>query len=384
MGKFIPLSVPNLKGNEKKYVSKSIEDEWVSTGGASINAFENVTAEYMHATGAVACQNGTAGLHLSLLVNGIGNGDGVIVPALTFIAAINPVRYIGAEPFFMDCDDTLCMDMKKTREFCETECYIKNGELVHVKTGIVIKAMLVVHVFGNIADLEAANEICRDYNLVLIEDATEALGSYITEGSLKGRFAGTVGSMGALSYNGNKLITTGGGGMVVSNDEEKLKKAKYLSTQSKDDPLYAVHNEIGYNYRMTNLQAALGLAQMEQLEDFINIKTENYKRYNENGIKLLPFRNDIRPNYWFYSYVSEDRDGMMKFLAENQIQTRPIWTLICDLPPYRTFVKYKIERARFYQERVVNLPCSTNLTPEEVDIVCEAIKKYEGQDRGNK
>ena len=123
---------------------------------------------------------------------------------------------------------------------------------------------------------------------------------------------------------------------------------------------------------------------MEQLEDFITIKTENYKRYNENGIKLLPFRNDIRPNYWFYSYVSEDRDGMMKFLAENQIQTRPIWTLICDLPPYRTFVKYKIERARFYQERVVNLPCSTNLTPEEVDIVCEAIKKYEGQDRGNK
>ena len=378
MSKFIPLSVPNLKGNEKEYVSKAIEDEWVSTGGAFINDFEETTAEYMHASGAVACQSGTAGLHLSLLVNGIGSGDGVIVPSLTFIAAVNPVMYVGAIPFFMDCDDTLCMDMKKVREFCETECESHENRLIHKASGIVIKALLTVHVFGNISDLEEAEKICADYNLTLIEDATEALGSYVTEGKFKGRFAGTIGSMGALSYNGNKLITTGGGGMVVSNDAEKLKKAKYLSTQSKDDPFYAVHNEIGYNYRMTNLQAALGLAQMEQVEDFIDIKAENYKRYNENGISLLPFRKDIRPNYWFYSYISNDRDGLMKFLSENQIQTRPIWTLICDLIPYRNFVKYKIEKARFYHERVVNLPCSTNLTAEEVDIVCEAIKRYEG------
>ena len=315
--RFIPLSVPNMKGNELKYITNAITEEWVSTGGAYINEFEDKTAEYVKCAGAVACQSGTAGIHLSLLANGVGSGDEVLAPALTFIAAINPIKYVGAEPIFMDCDDSLCMDMKKVHEFCEKKCMFENGNLINKKTGKHIKAMIVVHVFGNMADMETALKLKEKYNLTIIEDATEAIGSYITEGALKGRFAGTIGDVGIFSYNGNKIITTGGGGMVVSNNTKLLSKIKYLSTQAKDDALYYVHNEVGYNYRMTNLQAAIGLAQLEQLEHFIEIKDRNYKIYEKEGVNLLSFKNNIRSNKWFYSYICEDRDDLLSFCSVN-------------------------------------------------------------------
>lgn len=376
MANFIPLSVPNLKGNELKYVTKAVEDEWVSTGGAFIDQFETSMAEYVSTPSAVACQSGTAGLHLSLVANNIGQGDGVIVPTLTFIAAVNPVNYVKAIPFFMDCDDSLCMDMNKVEEFCERECCFDGKQLIHCKSGTVIKAMVFVHIFGNIGNIEKALELSQKYNLVLVEDATEALGSYILEGPLKGKFAGTIGDVGVFSFNGNKIITTGGGGMVVSNNAELLKKIKYLSTQAKDDSLYYVHNNVGYNYRMTNVQAAIGLAQLEQLESFIDVKNANYDRYIEDGIELLGFRNGIRSNKWFYSYVCNGRDELINYLAEKGIQTRPIWNLIHELEPYKTYVSYNIEKAKFYWNNIVNIPCSTNLTCEEVNYVAKTIKEF--------
>ena len=189
----------------------------------------------------------------------------------TFIAAVNPVKYIGQTNFY-GCDDSLCMDADKLLEFCEEECNFSNGKLINKNTGKHIKAVLVVHVFGNMANMEKIIEIAKRFNLKVIEDATEALGTYYTGGKFKEKYAGTIGDVGVYSFNGNKIITTGGGGMIVSNDEELLKRAKHLTTQAKSDELYYTHDEIGYNYRMTNLQAALGLAQLEQLEQFINTK----------------------------------------------------------------------------------------------------------------
>lgn len=381
--KFIPLSVPNLKGNELKYVTTAVETEWVSTSGPYVNEFENSIAEYVQVKGAVSCQNGTAGLHTALMVAGVTRDDAVIVPTLTFIAAVNPVKYIGAEPIFMDCDDSMCMDPVKLAEFCANECDFIDGMLIDSETGRHVKALLVVHVFGNMADMETIRTIARKYNIVLIEDATEAIGTYYTEGTFKEKYSGTIGDIGVYSFNGNKIITTGGGGMIVSNNENYLAEAKHLTTQAKSDELYYTHDEIGYNYRMTNLQAALGIAQLEQLENFIAVKERNYNKYKEHfegveGLRLLPFRDGIRSNRWFYSlYVDGlalNRDELIRYLAENKIQSRPIWGLIHEQKPYQGSRSCKISKAYEYWRHVVNIPCSTNLSLGDVERVAECIK----------
>lgn len=376
MEKFIPLSVPNLKGRELEYVTHTIETEWVSTAGPYITDFEQSLANYVGVEEAVACQSGTAGLHLALMTCGVKACDEVIVPTLTFIAAVNPVKYIGAEPIFMDCDDSLTMDPVKLREFCEKECYFEHNLLINKTTEKQIKAIIVVHVFGNIADMKAIMEVATKYNLKVIEDATEALGSFYTKGMYKGRYAGTIGDIGVYSFNGNKIITTGGGGMIVSKNNDYLDKCRYLSTQAKNDTLYFIHDEIGYNYRMTNIQAALGLAQLEQLESFINIKRENYFEYQNLGLKLLEFKDDISPNYWFYSYLTDSREKLLNYLDEHKIQTRPIWKLIHTLKPYESAQNYKIEKALYYYEHVLNLPCSTSLLKEDVDKVVFSIMEF--------
>lgn len=381
--KFIPLSVPNFKGRELEYVTHAVETEWVSTGGPYVNEFEEKIANYVKANGAVSVQNGTSGLHISLLVCGVTRDDEVIVPTLTFIAAVNPVKYIGAEPIFMDCDDSFCMDVDKLLKFCQEECSFFDGKLINNKTVKHIKAVLIVHVFGNMADMEKIMIVADEFNLKVIEDATEAIGTYYIKGKYKNQYAGTIGTVGVYSFNGNKIITTGGGGMIVSNDEELLKKAKHLSTQAKSDELYYTHDEIGYNYRMTNLQAALGLAQLEQLEDFIKTKEENYKIYKEkiqeiSGLSLLEFKDSIRSNYWFYALNCDDeyllnRDELIQYLSSQKIQARPIWGLINEQKPYLSNQAYKIEKAKYYLEHIVNIPCSSNLTNEDVLYVAKCL-----------
>lgn len=381
--RMIPLSVPNLKGNELAYVKQAVESEWVSTAGPYVSQFEKDIAEYVHVPSAVACQSGTAGLHIALQICGVSCNDLVIVPTLTFIAAVNPVRYLGADPVFMDCDDSLCMDPEKLAEFCREECIYKNNTLYHKETGRRIAAVVVVHVFGNMADMEVILRIAEQYNLKVVEDATEAIGTKYETGLYAGCFAGTMGDIGVYSFNGNKIITTGGGGMIVSRNMDYLREAKHLTTQAKADEANFIHDEVGYNYRLTNLQAALGIAQLEQLEIFISTKKRNYELYRKLlprnfGLSILKFREGIRSNCWFYSLMCEDLSvwkpaEIIEKLKEHHIQTRPIWGLIHEQAPYRGSICYKIEKADYYWKRVVNLPCSTNLTPEEVNRVVHTI-----------
>lgn len=380
--KFIPLSVPNIKGNELEYVTQAVKDEWVSTGGSYIETFEKNISDYLGVEQAAAVQSGTAGLHLSLIQSGVGVGDEVFAATLTFIAAVNPIRYVGAEPIFMDCDDSLCIDPDKIQQFIEEECTFTDGILTNNQTNRQIKAILGVHVFGNLMDMEKLVTIADRYNLKLIEDATEALGSYYTEGKYKGQYAGTIGDFGVYSFNGNKIITTGGGGMVVAKKKEDLDYLKYLSTQAKDDTTSFIHHAVGYNYRMTNLQAALGVGQLERLESFIETKKANYDLYKElfdqnEKVEVIDFDATIRPNYWFYALLiknDSDIQGIIQTLHEKGIQTRPIWGLIHEQKPYLNAQSYKIEKATGYVKHILNIPCSSNLEKQEVTYVATVIK----------
>lgn len=382
MKKYVSLSIPNFEGNEQKYVNDAVAQGWVSTGGAYISKFEQNLADFLNVGNVAACQSGTSALHLSLIEAGVEGGDIVLVPPLTFIAAINPVKYQHAEPVFIDCDDSLCMDPIKLAKFCDEECEFRNEQLHY--NGKIVKAIIVVHVFGNMADMERIMDIAAKYNLKVIEDATEALGTYYTEGVFDGKFAGTIGDFGAYSFNGNKIISTGGGGAVTANIAERVDHLRYLSTQAKDDALYYVHNEIGYNYRMTNLQAALGVAQMEELPEFINRKNKNYDLYSrllgksEYG-KLLPFRKGTYSNKWFYSFeinrqrVHAPMKQIISELDKRGVQTRAIWGLINEQIPYRDNKVYCLEKAPYYAERVLNIPCSTQITDEDIRYVVQQL-----------
>ena len=383
----INLSVPNLSMDILENLKECLESGWVSTGGRFIPEFENKVKKYIKVQNAAGVQSGTAGLHMALHVLGIKTGEEVIAPTLTFIAAVNPIVYQGATPVFIDCDDNLCMDPVKLEKFCKEECNFVDGVLVNKKTNKKIKVLIIVHVFGNMADMEKIMNITKKYNLKVLEDATEALGTYYTEGKYKGKYAGTIGDIGVLSFNANKIITTGGGGMVVGDNEELVEKVRFLSSQAKKDPLYFIHDEIGYNYRMLNLQAALGPSQIDELESFIETKTKNYYLYREElnkieGLQLLTFIKVIRANHWFYSLKIDKerygigRDELLKKLVEAEIQTRPIWGLIHQQKSYISCQNYKMEKSLYYYDRVLNLPCSSNLTKKEVYQVIEKIKEF--------
>lgn len=384
MGRFIPLSVPNFEGNEKKYVSDALDQGWVSTGGAYITKLEEELAKFLHTDNVAACQSGTSALHLSLVEAGVKPGDVVLVPPLTFIAAVNPVKYQFATPVFIDCDDSFCMDPLKLKSFCEEEC-TWNGEELKYKDEVV-KALVVVHVFGNMADMESIMEIAERFNIKVIEDATEALGTKYTEGKFAGKYAGTIGDFGAFSFNGNKIITTGGGGAVTAREPLTVDHIRFLSTQAKTDPHYYIHDEVGYNYRMTNLQAALGVAQMEELPEFIKRKQKNYERYRAEFEKfeygeLMPFREGTDSNKWFYS-INIDRSKIKATMREiitslekDGIQTRAIWGLINEQKPYVAEETYKLEKAPYYASRILNIPSSTRITVEEIKYVADEVKQ---------
>lgn len=384
MSRFIPLSIPNFEGNERKYVDDAIDQGWVSTGGAYITKLEKEMAAFLHTTNVAACQSGTSALHLSLVEAGVKPGDVVLVPPLTFIAAVNPVKYQFATPVFIDCDDSFCMDPVKLKEFCEEECEFLRGGLIYKNKAV--KALIVVHVFGNMADMESIMETAEKYNIKVIEDATEALGTKYTTGKYEGKYAGTIGDFGCYSFNGNKIITTGGGGAITANKAEVVDHMRYLSTQAKNDPHYYIHNEVGYNYRMTNLQAALGVAQMEELPEFIRRKQDNFEVYKEllKGFelgKIIEFREGTSSNQWFYS-LEINRDKIHKTmreiitaLQEKQIETRAIWGLINEQIPYLEEDIYKIEKAPYYASRILNLPSSTQITREEIKYVVDQVMR---------
>ncbi len=383
MSKFIPLSIPNFEGNEKKYVDDALEQGWVSTGGAYITKLEKDLAAFLHTENVAACQSGTSALHLSLVEAGIIPGDVVLVPPLTFIAAVNPVKYQFATPVFIDCDDSFCMDPLKLRSFCEGQCTYQDGILLYKDHPV--KAVVVVHVFGNMADMESIMEVAARFHLKVIEDATEALGTRYTEGLYAGKYAGTIGDYGCFSFNGNKIITTGGGGAVTANDPKAVDHIRFLSTQAKTDPHYYIHDEIGYNYRMTNLQAALGVAQMEELPEFILRKQRNYEQYKREfaGFEyecLMPFREGTDSNKWFYSLkidrtrIKLSMREIIIALHEKGIETRAIWGLINEQKPYEGEETWQLEKAPYYASRILNIPSSTQITSDEIHFVADEIK----------
>jgi len=285
----ISLHEPLLAGNEWKYVKNCLDQGWVSSAGKSVNIFEKEMAKYTGAQYAVACINGTSALQISLKLVGVKRGDEVIVPSMTFIAPVNAIHYNDAKPVFMDNDECYTIDINKTIDFLnkETRTVVRktfgkdSPVTINKKTGNKIAALIIVHVFGNAVKLDNLVYLCRKKNIMLIEDAAESIGTFYTSGKFKSRHTGTIGKIGCLSFNGNKIMTTGGGGMILTDNKKIAKRAKYLTTQAKDDPVYSIHNEIGYNFRLTNVQAALGLAQLESLSKYIKKKKIIHERYKK-------------------------------------------------------------------------------------------------------
>lgn len=381
----IPLSVPHIKGNEWKYVKECLDTEWVSSVGKYVDMFEKNIAGYVGSPHAVACVNGTAALQIALLLAGVKTGEEVIVPTVTFIAPVNAVRYLNANPVFMDCDQYYNIDTEKVLQFLESETVSKKDGTYNKTTGKRIAAIIPVHVFGNAVNLHNLAEVCNQRSIKVVEDAAESIGTFYTDTPLKGKFTGTVGDFGCYSFNGNKIITTGGGGMILTADKDAAQKAKYLTTQAKDHPVYYIHDEIGYNFRLTNLQAALGVAQLEKLEEYIRIKTSNYQKFKTEiedipGLHLAETPTYARSNYWFYclqidiATYGKNRDELMQYLSENGIQTRPIWHLNHLQNPHKHFQNYKIENAQEMFEKTLNIPCSVNLSNEQITFIIKKLQ----------
>lgn len=384
--KYIPLAEPLFNGNEWKYVKDCFDTGWVSSSGSYVVQFEKMVADYVETKHAVATVNGTCALHVSLIACGVKHADEVIVPTLTFIAPVNAVRYCQAYPVFMDCDlRTLCLDVQKLADFLENECEKRGDGFTYNKTSNRrIKAIIPVHVFGYPADMDSLLGYCNKFNIDIIEDATESLGS-----EYKGEKTGSFGKIGCFSFNGNKIITTGGGGMVVTNDEIIAERIRHLTTQAKCDPFEYNHDEIGYNYRLTNIQAALGVAQMEQLEKFISIKRRNASLYREllrkvNEVEFIWEDDQIKSNFWFYTIrvSKEHRNSLIKYLLSRNVIVRPIWKPINTLPMYKGYQACSVENAVNVYESCINLPCSTSLKREEiirvVDTINDYFRRYEG------
>lgn len=384
MSEYIPLSVPCIRGNEWQYIKECLDTEWVSSVGKYVKRFEE---DICHLTGvqhAIACVNGTAALHIALGIIGVQENEEVLVPTLTFIAPVNVIRYKRAIPVFMDCDDFYCLDPEKTIDFIMNHTIYRNGSSYNRVTGRKISALIVVHVFGNAVKLDALVELCKERNIFIVEDAAEAIGTYYREGTLQGKFTGTIGSVGCYSFNGNKIITTGGGGMIVTNDVAFANRAKYLTTQAKDDEVRYIHNEIGYNYRLTNIQAALGVAQLEQLHDYIEIKRRNYDYYQQAfakipGLQLASTSPHADVNYWLYCMqinpdeYGKDRDTLMAICEQVGIQTRPVWYLNHLQKPYCDYQSFHIDNAKKLYDKTLNIPSSVNLTVDQMNRVIEVL-----------
>ena len=373
----IPLSVPNIKGNEWKYVKECLDSEWVSSAGKYVSVFEKKISEYTGAKYAVACINGTSALQVSLRLAGVNPQDEVIVPTLTFIAPVNAIIYNQAFPIFMDADEYYNIDVTKTIEFIENRTVFKDGFTFNKITNRRITAIIPVHVWGNACWLDEIQPLCEERNIAIIEDASESLGTVYKYGNFKGRHTGTIGELGCISFNGNKIITAGGGGMILTDDEKLADKAHYLTTQAKDDSVRYIHHEIGYNFRLTNIQAALGVAQLEQLSGFLKRKKEINQQYVKaveqiKGLVMAAVPNYADNNQWMNllqinsKTYGEDREVLMKRLEGNSIQTRPVWGLNHLQKPYRDCQNYKIEKTDELVAKSLCLPSSTNLQNEDL------------------
>jgi perosamine synthetase len=367
----IPNAVPHLAGNEWKYLKECLDTNWVSSAGPFVERFERAVADYVGVPHAVATVNGTAALHVALLAAGVEPGDEVLVPTLTFIATANAVSYCGAHPVLLDSEAiSWGIDTGRAADFLAKECLVKSGRVVNRATGRVVKALLPVHLYGHPCDLDPLLELARRYPLAVVEDAAEALGALY-----RGRRVGADGLAGCLSFNGNKIITAGGGGMVLTRDEALARRCRLLSTQAREPGPEWIHGEVGFNYRLSNLHAALGCAQLEQIDGFLEAKRETAGHYGDllsslSGIGPLGEASWARSSFWMYSVLLDPaRYGdVRKLIAradDEGIQFRPLWRPLHLQPAFAGSQTYRIEVAERLYACGVSLPCSVGITPEE-------------------
>lgn len=383
---FIPLSVPEIRGKEWEYIKECLDTNWVSSVGAYVERFEQMLAERAGTRFAVATVNGTSAIHIALLLAGVKRDDEVLTSTLTFIAPANAIRYVGAWPVFLDAESTyLQLDPAALASFVENDCIWNGSELRNRRTGRCIRAILPIHLLGHPVDLNPILSIAEKYSLPVIEDATEGLGA-----SYRGKSLGGFGQTGCFSFNGNKIVTTGGGGMLVTDDAALASRARYLTTQAKDDPIEYVHGAIGYNYRLTNMAAAMGCAQMEQLDVFIEAKRQIAKRYRESlaGVPGLCFPQQAEwalSTFWMYTIlIDEDLAGidsrtLLRELSARKIQSRPLWQPMHHSAAHDSSGSPPCPVADRVHAQALTLPCSVGLTHSDQDRVIEAITRLTGK-----
>lgn len=379
---FIPLCVPEIRGNEWKYVRECLDTGWVSSVGRFVGRFEAAVAEAVGARHAVATINGTSALHIALMLAGVERDDEVLVSTLTFIAPVNAIRYVGAWPVFIDARPAdWQMDPERVVAFLRDGCERRGDRIVNRATGRRVRALMPVHILGHPVDMGPISSVAEELRLPIIEDATEALGV-----RYRGRPAGRLGQIACFSFNGNKLVTTGGGGMIVTDDEALADRARYLTTQAKDDPIEYVHGEVGYNYRLTNVQGALGVAQMELLDEYVEAKRRIAATY-EKALADVPGISPLRApagsfsTFWMYTVAVDafryglDSRALLKVLEGEEIQTRPLWQPIHLSAPHRTDPPAVCPVAEELYRDALSLPCSVGLSEEDQQKVIDEIVK---------
>ena len=378
----IPLSVPNINGKEWKYVKECLDTGWISSAGEYVTKFEEAIQKYTGVKYAIACMNGTAGLHVSLNLAGISSNDIVIAPNLTFVATLNAISYSGAEIALIDvCEDSWQIDIDLLQNWLANNTLTKfvneKPVTIEIASGKKISAIVPVYVLGGFMDIDKLVEISANYGIPLIEDSTEALGSF-----KNGKHAGTFGFTGVLSFNGNKIISTGGGGMILTNDKEIANKAKHLTTTAKTDTLNYFHDEVGYNYRLVNVLAAIGFAQMENFESILKRKKEIDALYrstlNDVGdIKFQENHSDSDPNCWLFTFRTKKMRELLDHLNNHKIQSRPFWTPMNNLPMYENLIYINDNDIsnKIFKE-CISIPSSSNLTTEDQHKVISEIKNF--------
>lgn len=367
---FIPLHEPMFNENEKRYVNDCIEAGWVSSVGKYVDQFEKMLADFIGVKRVIAVVNGTAALHIALKIIGVQPNDEVLVPSLTFVATGNAVIYCGAVPHFVDVSETtLGIDPFKLDSYLKEIAVVKNNVCINKKTGRIIRAIVPMHTFGHPVSLDPLLDVCGRWNLTMVEDAAESLGSYY-----KGVHTGNFGKVAAMSFNGNKIITTGGGGAILTNDDTLADYAKHLTTTAKIPHSWKyIHDEVGYNYRMPNINAALGCAQLEKLEDFINKKRQLVHKYEQliegyNGISLFKEPHDSKSNYWLQTLIFDEKiydiNQVLETFNNQKVMSRPVWTPLHLLKPFQSSPKADLSVTEKLQYQIVNIPSSPYLGDE--------------------
>ena len=378
----IPLSVPHLNGNEWKYVKDCLDTGWISSAGAYVNQFEQMVADYVGVKYGVACMNGTVGLHIAQILAGVTSEDHVIAPNITFIATLNAIKYTGATPILIDVNASdWQMDLDLLEKYLLEKTFTKESEegifTYHLISHKRIKAIMPVHVLGNMGNIDRLVSIAEKYYLDIIEDSTEALGSYF-----KGKHAGTFGKFGVFSFNGNKIISTGGGGVIVTDDEELAKKAKHLTTQAKASQMEYIHDEIGYNYRLVNILAAIGVAQMEQFPDLLISKQEmdSFYRSELNGVGDIIFQEvsaDVSANSWLFTFKTKQMRGLLEFLNANGVQSRPFWMPMNQLEMFKDEIYVSVnDNSDSIYETCISIPSSAGITQAQMNEVVKKVKEF--------